>query len=57
MVDKTNSEEKHDFTISITGEISPRSGRAAYRSRLMSKPEPIAEKIPETKQGKREWGK
>lgn len=55
MVDKTNSEEKHDFTISITGDISPRRGRAAYRSRLMSKPEPIAEKIPETKQEKREW--
>ncbi len=55
MVDKTNLNDKHDFTISITGDTSPYRGRAAYRSRLMSKPEPVAEKMPETKQGKREW--
>ncbi|MBR4927162.1 MAG: hypothetical protein IKY98_02425 [Alphaproteobacteria bacterium] len=55
MVDKTDLNDKHDFTISITGENALRRGRAAYRSRLMSNPEPVVEKIPETKQEKRAW--
>ena len=55
MADETHSKEKSIFTLSITGNEQPSRGRPAYRSRLMEKPQPEPEVIPEEKGEKRQW--